>query len=189
MTLKEAIEHCKDVALSCTNKECALEHFQLLKWLQEYSNMLEKQVKKPADKVEQKFNIGDEIKTANEEPLTITKIDEKGYWSEDLFICGFDDAAKWELVEQKSTWSEDDELMISRFNNCIGHYYADNFITKEQQIIMEDWLKSLKERYTWKPTEEQVKALELSIVSFVPKTDPALRRPLNELLDQLKKLR
>ena len=43
MTLKEAIEHCKDVALSCTNKECALDHFQLLKWLQEYSNMLEKQ--------------------------------------------------------------------------------------------------------------------------------------------------
>lgn len=43
MTLKEAIKHCKDVALSCTNKECALEHFQLLKWLQEYSNMLEKQ--------------------------------------------------------------------------------------------------------------------------------------------------
>ena len=43
MTLEEAIKHCKDVALSCTNKECALEHFQLLKWLQEYSNMLEKQ--------------------------------------------------------------------------------------------------------------------------------------------------
>lgn len=43
MTLEEAIKHCKDVALSCTNKECALEHFQLLKWLQEYNNMLEKQ--------------------------------------------------------------------------------------------------------------------------------------------------
>jgi len=43
MTLEEAIKHCKDIALSCTNKECALEHFQLLKWLQEYSNMLEKQ--------------------------------------------------------------------------------------------------------------------------------------------------
>ena len=52
-----------------------------------------------ADKVEHKFKVGDEIKTTNEEPLTITKIDEKGYWSEDLFICGFDDAAKWELVE------------------------------------------------------------------------------------------
>lgn len=56
ITLEEAIKHCKDVALSCTNKECALEHFQLLKWLQEYSNMLEKQgEQKPADKVEPKF--------------------------------------------------------------------------------------------------------------------------------------
>lgn len=45
MTLEESIKHCKDVALSCTNKECALEHFQLLKWLQEYSNILKKQDK------------------------------------------------------------------------------------------------------------------------------------------------
>ena len=51
-----------------------------------------------SEKVESKFKVGDEIKTANKETLTITKIDEKGYWSEDLFICGFDDAAKWELV-------------------------------------------------------------------------------------------
>lgn len=50
-----------------------------------------------------KFRVGDEIKTANEESLTITKIDEKGYWSKNLFICSFDDAAKWELVEQKSS--------------------------------------------------------------------------------------
>lgn len=64
---------------------------------------LEKQgEQKPADKVETKFKVWDSIKTTNEETLTITKIDDKGYWSEDLFICGFDDAAKWELVEQKS---------------------------------------------------------------------------------------
>lgn len=62
MELEEAIKHCKDVALSCTNKECALEHFQLLKWLQEYSNMLEKQGKqKSADKVEPMFAEGDWI--------------------------------------------------------------------------------------------------------------------------------
>ena len=48
-----------------------------------------------------KFRIGDEIKTSNEESLTITKIDEKGYWSEDLFICGFDEECIWDLVKQK----------------------------------------------------------------------------------------
>ena len=53
---------------------------------------------KSTDKVEHKFKVGDEIKTANEESLTITKIDEKGYWSEGLFICSFEDSVKWELV-------------------------------------------------------------------------------------------
>ena len=55
----------------------------------------------PTDKVEPKFKVGDEIKTANEESLTITKIDEKGYWSKDLFICDFDEECLWHLVEQK----------------------------------------------------------------------------------------
>jgi len=51
-----------------------------------------------ADNNESKFNIGDEIKTTNEEPLTITKIDDKGYWSGDLFVCSFEDSTKWKLV-------------------------------------------------------------------------------------------
>ena len=45
-----------------------------------------------------KFRVGDEIKTTNEAPLTITKITDSGYWSEDLFICSFENSAKWELV-------------------------------------------------------------------------------------------
>lgn len=34
------------------------------------------------------------------ESLTITKIDEKGYWSEDLFICSFEDSTRLKLVEK-----------------------------------------------------------------------------------------
>ena len=56
---------------------------------------------KPADKIEHKFKIGDEIKTAKEESLIITKIDEEGYWSGDLFICGFDEECLWDKVEPK----------------------------------------------------------------------------------------
>ena len=63
---------------------------------------LEKQGEpKPTDKNEPKFKVGDKIKTANEESLTITKIDEKGYWSKDLFICSFDEECIWDLAEQK----------------------------------------------------------------------------------------
>lgn len=37
MTLEEAIIHCREKALSCSNeqRECALEHVQLMDWLKE----------------------------------------------------------------------------------------------------------------------------------------------------------
>lgn len=35
MTLDEAIKHCKEVAESCNNSECALDHKQLATWLEE----------------------------------------------------------------------------------------------------------------------------------------------------------
>lgn len=60
-------------------------------------NQLRKE--RPKSEKKHKFKVGDEIKTQREESLTITKIDDKGYWSEDLFICDFDDDIKWKLVE------------------------------------------------------------------------------------------
>jgi len=90
-----------------------------------------------SDKVEPKFKVGDEIKTDNGESLTITKIDDKGYWSEDLFICTFDDSAKWELVEQKPAWSDEDEDKIK----SILFHIED---VENKDVI--DWLKSLKQR-------------------------------------------
>lgn len=54
--------------------------------------------KKDCTKVEPKFKIGNEIQTKNEESLTITRIDQCGYWSNDLFICGFDEECMWGLV-------------------------------------------------------------------------------------------
>ena len=88
-----------------------------------------------SDKVEPKFKVGDEIKTDNGESLTITKIDDKGYWSEDLFICTFDDSAKWELVEQKPAWSDEDEDKIK----SILFHIED---VENKDVI--DWLKSIK---------------------------------------------
>jgi len=69
--------------------------------LKKYIAWLEKQGEQKSVVIIPKFRVGDEIKTTNEEPLTITKIDEKGYWSNDLFICGFDEEYVWDLVEQK----------------------------------------------------------------------------------------
>lgn len=98
-----------------------------------------------------KFKVGDEVITKNEESLTITRIDEEGYWSEDLFICSFDDSDKWELVE--SAWSEEDMSKVQRickYLNEAKKYYAD--ITEVRECM--DWLKSLKDRVQPQPKQE-----------------------------------
>lgn len=122
--------------------------------------------KKELKDIEQKFNIGDEIKTANEESLTITKIDEKGYWSKDLFICGFDDAAKWELVEQKSAWSTEDTFKVQsicKHLDEVKKYYAD--ITEVRECI--DWLKSLEGRVLPKQKQEWSEEDEKRIAKYL----------------------
>lgn len=68
-----------------------------------------------------KFRVGDEIKTANEESLTITKIDERGYWSEDLFICSFDEKCIWDLVKEQSVEPEWCHHKVD-FSGCSEEY-------------------------------------------------------------------
>lgn len=72
-----------------------------------------------ANKVEPKFKVGDEIKKIDEEPLIITKIDEKGYWSEDLFICDFDEECIWDLVRQNAYQTYLDGSV------CEGEFYVE----------------------------------------------------------------
>ena len=121
-------------------------------------------------KVKPEFEIGDSIKTANEEPLTITEITDSGYWSEDLFICSFEDSTKWELVKQKPSWSEEDEVGIG---DALWAIEQARTITKDENDMgnlwyAERWLKSLKDRYAWKPSEEQLDALQYVYRNFNP---------------------
>lgn len=77
-----------------------------------------------------KFKVGDEVISENERSLTITKIDEEGYWSDDLFICDFDSECNWNLVEQKP-----DDNVEPKFK--IGDYVVDNcgYIWRIEEII------------------------------------------------------
>jgi hypothetical protein len=111
--------------------------FKKLTWLEKQSEQ------KPADKVEPKFKVGDEIRTKNEESLIITRIDRCGYWSEDLFICNFDDADKWELVEQKPAWSEEDECNIQVIDSVL---FYDKNLPEDTCMRLRNWLESLKQR-------------------------------------------
>ena len=85
--------------------------------------------------------------------------------------------------EQKPTWSEEDEEAFHCLEYTVKRYYDDkDTITKYCS-----WLKSLKERYTWKPSDEQTNAL-YNVVSenlmdvCRTKDDVLLEQLLNDLM-------
>ena len=87
--------------------------------------------------------------------------------------------------EQKPTWSKEDERhfswLIEHLGQSAGLY--DNLI---------DWLKSLKERYTWKPSDEQIKVCKEVYVDILATKGfdlDTVNNELNRLEEKLKKLR
>jgi hypothetical protein len=60
-------------------------------------------------------------------------------------------------IKQQQEWSEEDESMHTRCIGILGKCYMGELPTKVEEEL--NWLKSLKERYTWKPSKEQIIAL------------------------------
>ena len=91
--------------------------------------------------------------TKEQRDLLFQKMHEAGYeW----------DADKKELIkiEQKPAWSEEDEE-IYRKCICAMRASACGFPEEEKFVEQVDnWFKSLKDRYSWKPSEEQMNTLE-----------------------------
>lgn len=82
-------------------------------------------------------------------------------------------------VEQKPAWSEEDEENLT---NCIE---AINLNYKWDNMV--DWLKSLKDRYVWKPSESDILLLERIANG---KSNPQdFQASLGGLIGKLKKLR
>ena len=127
----------------------------LLDWIEKQGEQ------KPIDKIKPKFTVGDKIKTKNGESFIITRFDRWGYWSEDSFICNFDDTDNWELVEQKpAEWSEEDESLRLR---TIGTLVFKNQVPQgnpeQPETINSKWLKEQCTLF-WKPSDEQMNTLE-----------------------------
>ena len=57
-------------------------------------------------------------------------------------------------IEDKLVWSEEDENMWLSVIEYVQTYPA-----HRNSVV--NWLKSLKDRYTWKPGGEQLNALEI----------------------------
>lgn len=65
--------------------------------------------------------------------------------------------------EQKPAWSIKEKLML---NDIIETTERSNIFKEDYQRELIDWLKSLKERYSWKPSDEQMKALDSVIDEY-----------------------
>ena len=90
-------------------------------------------------------------------------------------------------VQPKQEWSEKDETALGDALWCCK--LAASFAKDENDMgnvwYAETWLKSLKERYTWKPSDEQMDALHY-VTNFDYGGHKAM---LVSLYEQLKKLR
>ena len=69
------------------------------------------------------------------------------------------------MPQPKQEWSEEDEKF---FKTALWHisYSISNGESTDIHCDTTEWLKSLKQRYTWKPSDEQMKALDSAIDEF-----------------------
>lgn len=101
-----------------------------------------------------------------------------------------------DAIEQTSTWSEEDEAIyygvieteqyMLDVVNGTKKFDVGNLSIKKECTRELNWLKSFKERYTWKPSDEQIKALKEACDKY---WEPDGLDPLYTLYQDLKKLR
>lgn len=93
-------------------------------------------------------------------------------------------------VQPKQEWSEEDETYLDHIITAIKSYYTDDKGKENpwrEELLR--WLESLRERYTWKPSEEHIHWLKW-VINRLPDTEKAneAEAVLKDLLEQLKKL-
>ena len=92
-------------------------------------------------------------------------------------------------IQLKQEWTEEDE---KRLKSCLNILQPKTLLGNVETINT-NWLKSLKDRYTWKPSNEQIDALEHFVRSigesgYASPYDNNTKL-LYSLLEQLKKLK
>ena len=88
--------------------------------------------------------------------------------------------------EQNPAWSEEDEVMFRKAIITIDNVRMNTGSSEYYQGIC-NWLNSLKDRYTWKPSDEQMVAINTAINVLGKGTLNG--KQLIELEEQLKKLK
>lgn len=105
------------------------------------------------------------------------------------YLQGWYDALE-KQNEQNPAWSEEDEKMLDYALDMIEWYGGKN---EDKSRLVSDWLKSLRPQNRWKPSDEQMDALEHFVRSigesgYASPYDANLKL-VHSLLNDLKKLK
>lgn len=142
------------------------------------------------------FRIGDILKRKGKDYTFRVDRIQGGYYHCDRNHGAFfpiEEQNNWELVEQKpAEWSDTDYVMQrAALEILMASPKTVSFTILKESVIV--WLKSLKERYTWKPSEEQMKVLN-EVINFAAdhgtmRWNDYIYNVLKSLREQLKKLK
>lgn len=145
-------------------------------------------------KIQPKFKVGDWIRYKTN-PDDVERVDcvsdnhyildIKGKCNTVLFTC----QDLWELVEYKPTWSKEDDNCICKIINWLDVCKAYNQDSKSIKEISEhiQWLKSLRPQSQWKPSQEQIEALDFYLKDDIDK-EGVFGKRIVELRNEIVKL-
>jgi hypothetical protein len=90
--------------------------------------------------------------------------------------------------QPRQEWSEGDKRIIDNLISQLGNLYARKLIKEETKDKYVNWLKSLRPQSQWKPSKEQIEALDFAVDCIVWEEFCIKRKVLKGLLEQLRKL-
>jgi hypothetical protein len=98
-----------------------------------------------------------------------SELQEDTYYIPKGFHAEIDDDKVVIKKGEKPTWSEEDEksldALITSLNNERFYRHLKTLKGIDVNVVI-DWLKSLKDRYAWKPSDEQIEAFEYYVRSI-----------------------
>lgn len=122
---------------------------------------------------------------------------ETGEWSPKPMIVDDDDwfTTEWlksikdrVLPQPKHEWSEEDEKFLKQAIEEMNYALNDKDLFYNGTSPIVDWLKSIRNRITWKPTKEQMRALhDINLTGDISYAGQG--QTLIELYNDLKKLK
>ena len=84
--------------------------------------------------------------------------------------------------------SEEDKRIIDNLISQLGNLYVRKLIKKSTKDRYVNWLKSLRHQSQWKPSKQQIEALDFAVDCIVWEEFCIKRKVLKGLLEQLRKL-